>query len=168
MTLAAYFDFSGEDHPLYEKLNVQGTRLFLNALQGFEVEQFVYASTMLVHAPVRPGETLDESQPLDPRWIYPQSKAAAEAAFAEAHGHIPYVLLRLAGVYDAESAVPTLSQQIARIYARDFESHLYSGDTDVGQSMLHKDDMVEAFVRTVDRRGDLPADAEVLLSLIHI
>jgi len=161
--LAAYFDFSGEDHPLYEKLNVQGTRLFLNALQAFEVEQFVYASTMLVHAPVRPGETLDESQPLDPRWIYPQSKAAAEAAIAEAHGHIPYVLLRLAGVYDEAAAVPTLSQQIARIYARDFESHLYSGDTDVGQSMLHKDDMVEAFVRTVDRRGELPADAAILV-----
>ncbi|MDP1986037.1 vitamin K epoxide reductase family protein [Phenylobacterium sp.] len=161
--LAAYFDFSGEDHPLYEKLNVEGTRLLLQALQGFEVEQFVYASTMLVHEPVRPGEVIDESQPLDPRWIYPQSKAAAEAAVAKAHGRIPYVLLRLAGVYDEASAVPTLSQQIARIYAKDFESHLYSGDTDVGQAMVHKDDMVEAVVRTVDRRGDLPGDAAILV-----
>ena len=30
--LAAYFDFSGEEHPLYGKLNVEGTRLLLRAL----------------------------------------------------------------------------------------------------------------------------------------
>ncbi|MDP1873352.1 vitamin K epoxide reductase family protein [Phenylobacterium sp.] len=161
--LAAYFDFSGEDHPLYEALNVAGTRRLLKALQTFEVEQFIYASTMLVHAPVKPGERLDERQPLDPQWIYPQSKAAAEAAVAENAGDIPYLLLRLAGVYDEQTAVPTLSQQIARIYERDFESHLYSGDTEVGQSMLHKDDMVDAFVRAVDRRDRLPGDTAVLI-----
>lgn len=161
--LAAYFDFTGEDHPLYEALNVEGTRRLLEGLQGFEVEQFVYASTMLVHAPVGPGERLDETQPLDPRWIYPRSKAAAEAAVADSAGRIPYLLLRLAGVYDGATAVPTLSQQIARIYGRDFESHLYSGDTDVGQSMLHKDDMVDAFVRAVDRRDRLPADTAILI-----
>ena len=161
--LAAYFDFSGEDHPLYTALNVEGTARLLKGLQSFEVEQFIYASTMLVHAPVRPGEHLDERQPLDPRWVYPQSKAAAEAAVADCAGKIPYLLLRLAGVYDHRAAVPTLSQQIARIYGRDFESHLYSGDTEVGQSMLHKADMVDAFVRAVDRRNALPADTAILI-----
>lgn len=161
--LAAYFDFSGEDHALYETLNVEGTRHLLDGLQDFQVEQFIYASTMLVHAPVSPGERIDETQPLDPRWIYPQSKAKAETAVAERAGKIPYLLLRLAGVYDDTAAVPTLSQQIARIYGRDFESHLYSGDTDVGQSMLHKDDMVDAFVRAVDRRDSLPAHAAILI-----
>ncbi|MGQ3017061.1 vitamin K epoxide reductase family protein [Phenylobacterium sp.] len=161
--LAAYFDFSGEDHPLYETLNVEGTRRLLVGLQDFEVDQFIYASTMLVHAPVSPGERIDERQPLDPRWVYPQSKARAEAAVAEDAGKIPYLLLRLAGVYDDRAAVPTLSQQIARIYGRDFESHLYSGDTDVGQSMLHKADMVDAFVRAVDRRHSLPANTAILI-----
>jgi nucleoside-diphosphate-sugar epimerase len=37
--LAAYFDFSGEEHPLYDKLNVEGTRLLLRALGDFEVGQ---------------------------------------------------------------------------------------------------------------------------------
>lgn len=161
--LAAYFDFSGEDHPLYDSLNVEGTRRLLKSLQAFDVEQFIYASTMLVHAPVRAGERLDEAQPLDPQWIYPKSKAAAEAAVADSAGKIPYLLLRLAGVYDESTAVPTLSQQVARIYGRDFESHLYSGDTDVGQSMLHKEDMVDAFVRAVDRRDRLPANSAILI-----
>ena len=75
--LVAYFDFTGEDKPLYQSVNVEGTRRLLNALQDFDVEQFIYASTMLVHAPCRPGEHIDENQPIDPRWIYPESKAAA-------------------------------------------------------------------------------------------
>ena len=161
--LAAYFDFTGEEHPLYETLNVEGTRLLLRALRRFEVEQFVYASTMLVHAPAEAGETIDEEQPIGPRWAYPESKAAAEQAIAEEAGEIPYVLLRLAGVYDEETMVPTLAHQIARIYERDLQSHLYSGDTGTGQSMLHRDDMVDAFRRAVDRRRQLPADAAILI-----
>lgn len=161
--LAAYFDFTGEDNPLYETVNVQGTRRLLRALQPFEVEQFLYASTMLVHAPCRPGEHIDEHQRIEPRWAYPKSKAAAEAVVREEHGHIPYVLLRLAGVYDAQSMVPTFAQQMARIYERDFQSYLYSGNTQVGQSMLHRDDMLDAFRRTIDRRGSLPKECEILI-----
>ena len=56
---AAYFDFTGEDNPLCQSVNVDGTQRLLRALQGFEVAQFLYPSTMLVHAPCRPGERID-------------------------------------------------------------------------------------------------------------
>lgn len=161
--LVAYFDFTGEDNPLYSSVNVEGTRRLLHALQDFEVEQFVYASTMLVHAPCRPGERITEEQPIDPRWAYPRSKAEAEAVIKAEHRAIPYVLLRMAGVYDEQSTVPTMAQQMARIYERDLESYFYSGSTLVGQSMLHRDDMLDAFRRTVDRRKDLPPDTELLI-----
>ena len=161
--LVAYFDFTGEDNPLYQSVNVEGTRRLLRALQDFEVEQFVYASTMLVHAPCRPGERIDEHQPIDPRWAYPKSKAAAEAVIRAEHKRIPYVILRLAGVYDEHSMVPTMAQQMARIYERDFQSYFYSGSTLVGQAMLHRDDMLEAFRRAVDRRDVLPPETEILI-----
>lgn len=161
--LVAYFDFTGEDNPLYRKVNVDGTRHLLRALQDFEVEQFVYAGTMLVHAPTSPGRPIDESQPVDPRWAYPQSKAAAEAVIREEHGAIPYVLLHLAGLYDEKTSVPTLANQVARIYERDLQSYLYSGSTLTGQAMIHRDDLVDAFRRTVDRRTSLPGDAVILI-----
>ena len=161
--LVAYFDFTGEDNPLYQTVNVDGTRRLLSALRDFEVEQFLYASTMLVHAPCRPGERIDEDQPIEPRWAYPRSKAAAEAVIREEHGRMPYVLLRLAGVYDEHSMVPTLAQQMARIYERELQSYFYSGSTAVGQSMLHRDDMLDAFCRTVARRHELPPETEILV-----
>lgn len=161
--LAAYFDFSGEDHPLYEKVNVEGTRNLLRALQDFSVEQFVYSGTMLVHRPREPGHAIDEQTPIEPKWAYPRSKARAEEVIREEHGEIPYVLLHLAGLYDERTAVPTLSEQIARIYERGPKAHVYPGSLDTGQSFIHKDDMVDAFVRTVDRRKRLPADTTILV-----
>jgi nucleoside-diphosphate-sugar epimerase len=161
--LVAYFDFSGEEHRLYQSVTVEGTRRLLEALQEFEVEQFVYASTMLVHAPCRPGERIDESQRIQPGWAYPRSKATAEAVVREAHGRIPYVLLRLAGVYDERTTVPTMAQQMARIYERDFQSYFYSGSTLAGQTMLHREDMLDAFRRTIDRRGELAPETEILI-----
>ena len=161
--LVAFFDFTGEENPLYQSVNVDGTRRLLRALQDVDVEQFVYASTMLVHAPGRPDEPIDEDQPIDPRWAYPQSKAEAEQAIREEHGHVPYVLLRLAGLYDEKTSVPTLANQIARIHVRDFQSHFYSGSTFVGQSMVHRDDMLDAFRRTVDRREHIASGTAILI-----
>lgn len=161
--LAAYFDFTGEDSPLYQSVNIDGTRRLLRALRDFEVDQFVYSGTMLVHEPCRPGERIDEHRQIAPKWAYPKSKAAAEAVIREEHGRIPFVLLHLAGLYDEQTAVPTLAEQIARIYERDLESRLYTGDTAVGQSMLHKADMIDAFHRVVDRRTGLAADVTILI-----
>ncbi len=161
--LVAYFDFTGEDNPLYQSVSVDGTRRFLRALQDFDVQQFIYSSTMLVHAPCVPGERIDESQPIEPRWAYPKSKAAAEAIIRAEHGRMPYVLLRLAGVYDEQHTVPTMAQQMARIYERDLESYFYSGNTLVGQTMLHRSDMLKAFKLAVLRRETLPPNAEILI-----
>ena len=161
--LAAFFDFSGEDKPAYAQVNVEGTRRLLRGLQDFEVEQFVYSGTMLVHAPGKPGETIDESQSIEPGWAYPKSKAAAEEVIRAEHGQIPYVLLHLAGLYDDKTSVPTFAHQIARIYERDFQSYLYSGSTEAGQAMIHRDDMVDAFRRTIDRRHNIPSGAVMLV-----
>ncbi len=161
--LAAYFDFTGDDNPLYQSVNVDGTRRLLRALQGFEVTQFLYPSTMLVHAPCKPGESINEAQPIAPAWAYPKSKAAAEAVVRAERGHITSVVLRLAGVYDTHTMVPTLAQQMVRIYERDLQSHLYSGSTLVGQSALHRDDMLDALKRAVDRRALLPTGTEILI-----
>lgn len=82
--LAAYYDTSGEPNPLYEKITVQGTRRLIDALQPFEVEQFVYASSMLVHEPTpRMDERIDESSPLHGTWAYPESKIQAEQVLRE-------------------------------------------------------------------------------------
>ncbi|MEX2353978.1 MAG: vitamin K epoxide reductase family protein, partial [Gammaproteobacteria bacterium] len=160
--LAAYFDFSGEDSPLYDEVNVKGTTRLLDVLQDLEVERFIYSGTMLVHKPVSPGQVISENDPVEPKWAYPESKQKAERAIKQHHGKIPYVILRLAGLYNEKTAVPTLSHQISRIYERVAKSHLYAGDMECGQSLIHEDDMMDLFRRTVDRRNELPEEISIL------
>jgi nucleoside-diphosphate-sugar epimerase/uncharacterized membrane protein len=160
--LAAYFDFTGEENPLYDKVNVEGTRRLLRALQEFEVDRFIYSGTMLVREAGDPGERIDEETPVAPKWAYPKSKAEAEKIIRRDHGKIPYLILHLAGLYDDESAVPTLSQQIARIYEEDFKSRFYSGDVRVGQAFIHRDDMMRLFRKAVTHRAKLPEELTIV------
>ena len=162
--LAAYYDISGEPNPLYDKITVQGTRRLIEALKDFEVEQFIFASTMLVHRPTdMPDERIDEEWPIDPQWAYPESKVKAERLLREKHGKIPLVLLRIAGVYDDIGHSPFVAQQISRIYEHRLSAHVYPGMLCANQSFIHLDDLTEAVARLIDRRRDLPPELPLLV-----
>ncbi|MBK5206160.1 MAG: NAD-dependent epimerase/dehydratase family protein [Polaromonas sp.] len=162
--LAAYYDFLGQPSPKYDQITVEGTRRLLRGLrEGFEVGQFIFSSTMLVHQPGEPGQYMTEDSPIGPTWAYPESKVRTEALIRAERGAIPVVILRLAGVYDDVCHSPPLAHQMQRIYERQFASHLYSGETSHGQSFLHMDDLVDAIERVVDRRDKLPPESVLLI-----
>ncbi|MCC6207580.1 MAG: hypothetical protein IT488_05470 [Gammaproteobacteria bacterium] len=46
---------------------------------------------------------------------------------------------------------------------RQLTSHLYSGNTDTGQSVLHRDDMIDAFRRAIEHRSRLPDEVTILI-----
>jgi 2-alkyl-3-oxoalkanoate reductase len=161
--LAAFYDFSGEDSPMYKKVTIEGTDRLLNALRGMELEQFVFSSTMLVHEPTKPGMLIDESSPLVAKWAYPESKIATERLIREAHSDVNSVFLRISGVYTDWGTQPTLVQQIKRIYERDFESHFFPGDQSAGQSAIYLDDAVEAIIATVERRKSIAPTTPILI-----
>ena len=162
--LAAYYDFLGEANTKYDEITVSGTGRLLRGLQDeFEVEQFIFTSTMLVHAPNQPGALLTEDSPICATWAYPESKVRTEALIRAEHGKIPVAILRLAGVYDDVCHSPPLANQMQRIYERQLASHLYSGETSHRQSFLHMDDLVDAIEAVVERRTELPPVAVVLM-----
>ena len=161
--LAAFCEFSDEPSQLYGEVNVNGTQRLLRTLQAFEVEQFIYASTMLVHAPTGPGQPINEDWPLKPAWPYPQSKLDAERILEVERGFIPAVILRIAGVYSDDCEVPSLAYQIQRIYERQMVSHVFPGDTSHGQAFVHLEDVARAFRAAVDRRAQLPEATTILI-----
>ena len=93
--LAAYFHFSGEDNPLYQSVNVDGTRRLLQALQGFEVAQFRYVSTNLALAG------------LIGLWLlFTRVTMGAEGELANAHHVIGCLVLTVVSVAVADVARP--------------------------------------------------------------
>jgi nucleoside-diphosphate-sugar epimerase len=153
--LAAYYDFSGKPSRLYKDLTVEGTRRLLRGLQSFDVDQFVFSSTLLAMKPSQDGELLDEDSPLEAEWDYPKSKLEAENVIAGERDGIPAVSLRIAGVYDEDCHSIPIAHQISRIYERRLESFVFPGDTSTGQAFVHLDDLVECIARVIERRREL-------------
>jgi nucleoside-diphosphate-sugar epimerase len=161
--LAAYFDLTGEPNPKYEEITLRGTERLIGALKKLQVEQFVFASTMLVHRAAHPGETIDEGRPLDPKLPYRASKIETEGMIASRRGSMPVVYLRPAGVYNDRASNAFLAHQVARIYERSPKARVYPGALDTGQSFLHVDDFSEAILRLIERRKELPPELPLLL-----
>lgn len=163
--LAAFYDFSGVDSPLYEEVTIDGTQRLLEATERLSLEQVVFSSTMLVHAPTEPGDPIDEDDAIEPTWPYPESKVETEEIVAEETlGRRRGVIVRLAGVYDEDGNSPPITNQIKRIDGNWLTSHFYPADLDRGQAFVHLDDAVDAMARIVDRRAVLPDDLEVLIA----
>ena len=161
--LAAYYNFSGEASPLYEEVTVRGTARLLRHLRDFRVEQFVFSSTMLVHAPARPGVRITEDSPVAPTWDYPASKVRTEELIRKERGGIPAVFLRIAGVYDDECHSIPLAHQIQRIFEKRLTSHVYPADPARGQAFVHLEDVIDVFPRVIARRAELPPEAAFLV-----
>jgi len=161
--LAAYYSFSKEHSDLYEKITVQGTKRLLHGLRDFEVEQFIFSSTMLVHAPCQPGQKINEEWPLQPKWAYPKSKVKTEKVIHEERGEIPTVILRISGVYDDECHSIPLSNQIQRIYENQMNAHLFAGDLTHGSDYVHIQDLTDAVTQCVRLRKELPSELVLLI-----
>ncbi|NGX62113.1 MAG: UDP-glucose 4-epimerase [Chlamydiae bacterium] len=161
--LAAYYSFSHPESELYNKITVEGTRRLLRGLQGFNIEQFIFSSTMLVHAPCQPGQKINEEWPLDPTWGYPRSKVETEKVIHEERGEIPTRILRVSGVYDNECHSIPISNQIKRIYENQMNAHLFAGDVTHGADFIHMEDLVDAIVACIQKNKELPEEVTMLI-----
>lgn len=156
--LAAYYNFAGGGWDKYESITIGGTRRILAYTKDCKVEQFIFTSTMLVYAPCELGQKIDEKWPLDPKWDYPLSKVKTEELLKEKRGNTSLMVFRIAGVYDDYCHSIPLSNQIQRIYEKQFESHFYPGHLSHGNSFIHMDDLISLCMLAIDKRSDLPKE----------
>lgn len=161
--LAAYYDFSGRPSSKYEEVTVHGTRRLLKALHIFNVRQFIFSSTMLVHAPSQPSKRINEEGPLVPKWDYPKSKLKTEDIIRRERGSIPIILARIAGVYNNHCRSLPLAHQIQRVFEGQLTSRFFPGDLSHGQSFLHIKDLVDLFWLAIYRRKELPSELALLV-----
>ena len=162
--LAAYYSFVDTKYKKYKKITVEGTRNLLTALQEFEVDQFIFSSTMLVHKPRPLGEFITEESPMAPSWPYPRSKIETEEVIRKERGDISTVVMRIAGVYDDECHSIPISNQIQRVYERQLASRLFPGNLKNGASFMHMDDLIDALLLAIKNRKTLPKETTILIA----
>ncbi len=161
--LAAFYSFEGTRLENYEKITVKGTERLLKAAQNFQVDQFLFTSTMLVHRPTSRGIIQNEDSPIEGKWHYPASKVRTEHLIQAKHGSIPYVILRIAGCYSDECDSIPLSQHMSRIYEKQLASTVFPGNVHHGVSYIHFDDLIDQIMLLIERRSSIPPEL-ILLS----
>lgn len=163
--LAAYYSFGDQDWKKYQKITIDGTKdLILNLKKKFQVNQFIFSSTLLVYEPCKPGEKIKEDSFLRPEWEYPQSKVLSELILYEKNEDVHLVIFRIAGCYDDYCNSIPISHQIKRIYENQIRKHFFPGNIDHGVPYLHLDDLAEAFFNAVQKRNELPHEVAMILA----
>lgn len=160
--LAAYYSFEGTHLELYDKITVEGTRRVLKEAKKFEVEQFIFTSTMLVHEPSKRTVIQNEDSPIKGKWHYPASKVRTEKVIREECGNIPYVIVRIAGCYDEECNCIPLAQHMSRIYEKQLASYVFPGNANNGVPYTHFDDLTDMVLLMIEKRKELPKDLTLL------
>lgn len=162
LAAVAFVPDATRDPDLAHRVNVQGTQNVIEALERDAPEaRLLLVGSSEQYAAVEPGApALTEVAPLAPQGAYAETKAAAERLGLEAAGRgLDVVMIRAfnhTGPGQAPLFVaPDFARQIALIEAGN-PPIMRVGNLDSVRDFLHVDDVVDAYLRLLDRA--VPAD----------
>lgn len=139
--------------------NVELTARLLLAAERWPIRRFLHAGTCSEYAPPAAPELLTEAHPIAPRSLYGAAKAAAAlygTALARRLG-VPFVALRLFGVYGPGEGEHRLVPYLARCLRRGEAPSLTGGEQ--VRDFTFVDDVCEAFLAAAAAPGVEPYEA---------
>ncbi|HEX6851318.1 MAG TPA: NAD(P)-dependent oxidoreductase [Candidatus Polarisedimenticolaceae bacterium] len=149
--LAAYYDFTGEQDPLYWRTNVEGMRHVLEATKESGIRNFVFSSSLAVSRFPDPGKVLDETSPPDGVEIYSVTKAAGERMLGEYDGAIKSSIVRFAALFSDWCEYPPLFALMETWTGRNWNRRLVAGRGRTGLPYLHVREIPPMLRRVFDR-----------------
>jgi nucleoside-diphosphate-sugar epimerase len=139
--LAAAFRETGAPDSLYYQVNVEGTRVVLDAAKAHGARKFVYCSTQGVHGHIDapPG---NEDSPIEPEDYYQETKYLGEEVVRAEAEDLEYTIIRPTAIYGPGD--PGRYVMIYRQVARG-RFHMF-GRGDTFYHPVYIDNLVDAFV----------------------
>jgi nucleoside-diphosphate-sugar epimerase len=145
--VAAVYRTAGHPDAYYREVNVEGTRVLLEAAARAGLRRFVHTSTVGVHGHVEKPPA-DETAPIAPGDIYQETKAEAEALaleFGRARA-LPVAVVRPGAIYGPGE---TRLLKLFRAIARGRYAVVGSGRT--FYHPVYIDDLLEGFLLALER-----------------
>ncbi|MBO3753774.1 MAG: NAD-dependent epimerase/dehydratase family protein [Candidatus Brockarchaeota archaeon] len=150
--LAAYYTFFGKKE-MYRRINVEGTRLLVEAALRNDVKRFVYCSSTEAIGPVKSPPAEEDSLP-NPSYEYGRSKLEAEK-IVRSYGEkgVEYTILRPSGIYGPRN-VDDISYWFITAFARNaLPTRIIVGDGRNLVQFVHVKDVVQGFLLVLDKPG---------------
>jgi len=161
--LAAFYDFGTDWKSEYERTNLQGTLHVLRSACESGARRVIFASSIAAMEPAPRGETLTEQTPTSEYTAYAKSKSVGEKMVREATGHLPGVVLRIAGAFSDWCELPPLCSLIGLWAGRSPLRRLLVGQGTTGMPYIHRHDVVGIVRACLDAHETL-GPYEVLLA----
>ncbi len=134
---AAFYDFTYQDNPAYDKINVQGTRNLLENAKGVCNKRFIFASSLAACEFPPKGEKITEDTPADADYHYARSKKACEEMLKDYSEYFPCTVLRLAAVFSDWCQYAPLYKFLTLWLGNKIDSHILAGKGESAVTYIH-------------------------------
>jgi len=149
--LAAYYDFSGVEHPEYMRTNVTGLRNILELCGPLRLKRFIFASSTAASKFPPHGKVLDETSLPDGDHIYAKTKRIGEAMLKEFEDTVPYCITRFAALFSDWCEYPPLYMFFGSWLSDTWTSGVLGGKGQSAIPYLHIRDIVSIMKKIIDR-----------------
>jgi len=162
--LAAHYDFTGEEHPEYQRTNVEGLRNTLDSARELGVKRFIFSSSVAACRLPSPGSALTEDSPPDGEHVYARTKAIGEAMVREYESSFPSTIVRFAALFSDWCEYPPLFMFLSTWLSPAWNRNILGGRGGSAIPYLHVKDVVAALRLVLEKRPGELAPGEVLIA----
>lgn len=161
--LAGYYDFSGDENPLYDHSNVTGTKNVLELSVPLNLKRFFFTSSVAACPFPPPGGAITEATPPTAPPPYSRSKRAGEEMMHEYKDRIPGCILRLAAIFSNWCEYEPLNEFFVTWFSGGWNSRILGGRGQWAIPYLHVRDLLIFYLTVIDKctEGTRP------LSILH-
>ena len=153
--LAGYYDFTGDNHPEYERTNVQGMKNVLELCVPLKPKRFYFTSSVAACPFPIPGESITEKTPPTAPPPYSISKRKGEEMLAEYKGIVPSCILRLAAIFSYWCEYEPLYNFINTWFSGRWNSRILGGHGNWGIPYLHARDLIAFYLAALEKKDEL-------------
>jgi nucleoside-diphosphate-sugar epimerase len=161
--LAAYYDYTYQDNPAYEKINVEGTKNILEMSKELRIKRFIFASSLVACNFPEKDEKINERTPPDATFHYARSKKQGELLCKEYSQYFSYTVLRFAAVFSDWCEYAPLNMLIISWLSKKIESRFIAGKGQSAITYIHIKDVVSAIGKVIEKDEEIhPYDIFVI------
>ena len=138
---AAFYHFGNNWRPEYQRTNIDGTEVVINAGIRNGAERLIFASSLGAMLPPSKGKMLTERSPVSDYIPYAKSKAVGEALIRDSSKHLPATVLRIAGVFSDWCELPPLDSLMRMWAGQGPFNRVMVGRGETAIPYIHRDDL---------------------------
>ncbi|MEA2082663.1 MAG: NAD(P)-dependent oxidoreductase [Thermodesulfobacteriota bacterium] len=154
--LAAFYDFTNEDNPLYKHTNVIGTRNVLELAKLLKPKRFLFASSLAACKFPSSGQSINELTPPDADFPYARSKRMGEEMVSEYSRWFPCTIIRMAALFSDWCEYPPLYIFLSTWLSRKWNSRVLGGRGESAVPHIHVQDLIKMYLRVMEKSRTLP------------